>query len=34
MANTYADKYSRDARVLATVEGTNNIQKAIIASLL
>ena len=34
MANTFADKYSRDARVLATVEGTNNIQKAIIASLL
>ncbi|NLW43910.1 MAG: acyl-CoA dehydrogenase [Syntrophomonadaceae bacterium] len=34
MANTLADKYSRDARVLATVEGTNNIQKAIIASLL
>ena len=34
MASTFADKYFRDARVLATVEGTNNIQKAIIASLL
>lgn len=34
MAYSFADKYTRDARALATVEGTNNIQKAIIASLL
>lgn len=34
LANSLADKYARDARVLATIEGTNNIQKAIIASLL
>lgn len=34
LSNSPADKYARDARVLATIEGTNNIQKAIIASLL
>lgn len=34
MAGSMADKLVRDARVLSTIEGTNNIQKAIIASLL
>ncbi len=34
LANTFADKYVRDARVLSTIEGTNEIQKAIIASLM
>ncbi|MGE5423175.1 MAG: acyl-CoA dehydrogenase family protein [Ignavibacteriales bacterium] len=34
LADSFADKYVRDARVLSTIEGTNNIQKAIIASLL
>lgn len=28
------EKYLRDARVLSLIEGTNNIQKAVIASLL
>ncbi|NLB18530.1 MAG: hypothetical protein GX825_07365 [Syntrophomonadaceae bacterium] len=34
LANSLADKYARHARVLATIEGANNFQKAIIASLL
>ncbi|MGE5403588.1 MAG: acyl-CoA dehydrogenase family protein, partial [Candidatus Saccharibacteria bacterium] len=34
LAGSYADMHLRDARVLSTIEGTNNIQKAIIASLL
>lgn len=34
LANTRIDMLVRDARVLNTIEGTNNIQKAIIASLL
>ena len=34
LANSYADKYVRDARVFTSIEGTDNIQKAIIASLL
>jgi len=34
LAHSWADKLVRDARVLSTIEGTNNIQKAIIASLL
>jgi len=34
LAHSPADKYLRDARVLSTIEGTNHIQKAIIASLL
>lgn len=28
------EKYLRDARVLSLIEGTNHIQKAVIASLL
>ncbi len=31
---TFIEQLSRDARVLSTIEGTNNIQKNIIASLL
>ncbi|MGE5396430.1 MAG: acyl-CoA dehydrogenase family protein [Chitinophagales bacterium] len=34
LANSLADKLVRDARVLSTIEGTNQIQRAIIASLL
>lgn len=32
--NSLLDKLTRDAKILSTVEGTNNIQKNIIASLL
>lgn len=34
LAHNQADKLFRDARILSTVEGTSNIQKAIIAALL
>ena len=34
MINNLANKYARDAKSLSVVEGTNNIQRAIIASLI